>query len=581
MRLDTREGIGLSLVRERFYWDTLHRDVCSYVAKCVRCIKRKSHPHTAPMVPIHVSHPMELIHLDFLKIEPSKGNYENVLIVTDHYTRYAQAYACKNQTALTTARCLWEQFIRHYGFPHRILTDQGANFEAELFKDLCDIAATEKVRTTSYHPQGNGLCERFNSTLLNMLGTLTPEQKVDWKAHLLTMCNAYNSTVHSTTGFSPYFLMFGRHPRLPIDFQLGLSREGVGHISKSRYIQKLQKRLQFAYDRAEALAKQEAARQKKLYDRRCKGAQLLPQDLVLVKKVAWTGRHKIQDRWEDGEYVVVAQPDPSIPVYKVKSVDGEDIRILHRNLLLPLCVQLKPVDNEDSSDSDSDLDEKAMPDVGIILNRSTEHPSADDVANEAFVDEAGKGESDSIIDRGPCVQMDEVLPEENDLLDPGTLVSDSQYKLGSGEELRDSLHESIDSLDQPLLEQQNGGDVDAGNESSEISDEQAESDLVEDSVEAGVASNPESLIGAKEFLEFIDGNTGVSDISNSNDSSLTDEKASASQERDSQADQLVSDPESELEAESEEPIVPRRSSRSNKGAPPLRFGEAYTHVVWV
>ena len=110
----------LSLVRERFYWDTLHTDVCSYVAKCVRCIKRKSHHHTATMVPIHVSHPMELIHLDFLKIEPSKGNYENVLIVIDHYTRYAQAYACKNQTALTTARCLWEQFIRHYGFPYRL-----------------------------------------------------------------------------------------------------------------------------------------------------------------------------------------------------------------------------------------------------------------------------------------------------------------------------------------------------------------------------------------------------------------------------------------------------------------------------
>ena len=187
----------------------------------------------------------------------------------------------------------------------------------------------------------------------------------------------------------------------------------------------------------------------------------------------------------------------------------------------------------------------------------------------------------SITDREPCVQLDEVLPEENDLLDPSTLVSDSHSKLGSGEELRDSLHESIDSLDQPLLEQQNGRDVGAGNESSDISDLQAESDLVEDSVEAGVASNPESLIGTNEFLEFIDGNTIVSDSSNSNDSSLTDKKASASQERDSQADQLVSDPESELEAESEESIVPRRSSRSNKGAPPLRFGEAYTHVVWV
>ena len=179
------------------------------------------------------------------------------------------------------------------------------------------------------------------------------------------------------------------------------------------------------------------------------------------------------------------------------------------------------------------------------------------------------------------MQLDEVLPEEIDLLDPSTLVSDSHSKLGSGEELRDSLHESIDSLDQPLLEQQNGGDVGAGNESSDINDLQAESDLVEDSVETGVASNPESLIGTNEFLEFIDGNTGVSDSSNSNDSSLTHEKAGASQERDSQADLSVSDPESELEAESEEPIVPSRSSRSNKGAPPLRFGEAYTHVVWV
>ena len=81
------------------------------------------------------------------------------------------------------------------------------------------------------------------------------------------------------------------------------------------------------------------------------------------------------------------------------------------------------------------------------------------------------------------------------------------------------------------MEQQNGGDVGAGNESSDISGLQAESDLVEDSAEAGVASNPESLIGTNEFLEFIDGNTGVSDSSYSNDSSLTDEKASASQER--------------------------------------------------
>lgn len=574
----------LSLVRERFYWDTLHKDVCSYVAKCSRCLKRKSRPHVAPMTSIHVTQPMEMIHLDFLKIEPSKGNIEDVLIVTDHYTRYAQAYPCRNQTAQTTAKVLWEQFIRHYGFPQKIISDQGPNFEAQLFKDLCDIARIEKVRTTPYHPQGNGLCERFNSTLLNMLGTLSPEQKVDWKSHLLTMCHAYNSTVHSSTGFSPYFLLFGRHPRLAIDFQLGLSRDGVGHVSKSRYIHKLQKRLQFAYSKAESLAQKEAARQKKLYDRRSRGAQLLPYDLVLVKKVAFAGRHKIQDRWENEEYVVVSQPDPAIPVYRVQPVNGGDIRVLHRNLLLPLGIQLKPGDNEDSSDSDSDLDEKALPDVGIILSRPAENPSTDNLAMDKSVEEASRVEPVSTLDREPSVQEDKAMSKveekskENTLVEPCTEVSDSPNHLRSLEGLRDSLMESISSLDQPLLEKQNGGDVGVDSESPVTT--QFGAGGGEDSIEADIASNPnESLVGTKELLDFIDSNVGDSGSNAGSDLALVEEKASNSERAENQADQLMSDPESESSVELDSPEVPRRSTRSTRGAPPTRYGEVISHLV--
>ena len=115
---------------------------------------------------------LELLHLDYLKIEPSKGNIENVLVITFHFTRYAQAFPSKTQTALATAKLLWNNFILHYGLPSKIITDQGRNFESELIENLCQLAGVQKLRTCLYHPQTNGQCEHFNGTLLNMLGTL-------------------------------------------------------------------------------------------------------------------------------------------------------------------------------------------------------------------------------------------------------------------------------------------------------------------------------------------------------------------------------------------------------------------------
>ena len=87
--------------------------------------KKKSQPDQALLLNIEVNQPLELVHLDYLKIEPSRGNVENVLIVTNHFTRYAQAFPSKSQTALATAKLLWNNYILHYGFPAKIITDQG------------------------------------------------------------------------------------------------------------------------------------------------------------------------------------------------------------------------------------------------------------------------------------------------------------------------------------------------------------------------------------------------------------------------------------------------------------------------
>ena len=122
---------------------------------------------------IYVTQPLELVHMDYLSLEPPKDNIENVLVITDHLTRYALAYPSKTQTAQATARILWDNFICHYGFPEKFISDQGRNFESDLMKELCKIAGVKKLHTTPYHPQGNGQCERLNSTLCNMLGTLS------------------------------------------------------------------------------------------------------------------------------------------------------------------------------------------------------------------------------------------------------------------------------------------------------------------------------------------------------------------------------------------------------------------------
>ena len=282
----------LSLLRERFYWPDMHKEATLYVNKCQSCLKRKATPDVAPLQPIVANQPMELVHMDFLSIEPSKVNIENVLVITDHFTRYVQAYLSKTQKAQATVKMLWEDFIRHYGFPEKFLSGQGRNFERELISELCKLAQVEKVRTTPYHPMTNGQCERFNSTLCYMLGTLPEKEKADWKAHLSSMTHAYNCTQLPSTTYCPYFLMFERQPRLPIDFELGLPIDVLGdNCSKTRYLHKVKQRLIFAHKRAREMSQKQAKKYKLSYDKQVKGIQLQTDDLVLVKRVAWNGRH--------------------------------------------------------------------------------------------------------------------------------------------------------------------------------------------------------------------------------------------------------------------------------------------------
>ena len=325
----------LGIIQDRFYWFGMTRDVENFVKSCSRCVLRKASTEKAPLVNITTSQPLELLCIDFLTLESSKGGFQNVLVVTDHFTKYAQAFPTKNQTAKTTADVLFHKFITHYGIPQKIHSDQGAQFEGSLIKELCTIMNIKKSRTTPYHPMGNGLCEKFNRTLLQMLGTLDIDKKADWKSHIGPLVHAYNSMKQESTQFSPFFLMFGRQPRLPVDIAFNIPRSTTD-TSIPKYIETLKSNLKQAYKLASAANQKAQQRQKQNYDLKARSAILQPGDRVLVKITSFDGKHKLADKWESQPYIVVEQPNVTIPVYTVKEEDSDRTKTIHRNLLLPI-----------------------------------------------------------------------------------------------------------------------------------------------------------------------------------------------------------------------------------------------------
>ena len=224
-----------------------------------------------------------------------------------------------------------------YGVPEKLHSDQGRNLESDLISELCKIYQIRKTRITPYHPQGHGQCECFNRTMHDLLRSLIPKQKRHWPDHLPEVVFMYSSTIHSSTGFTPFYLRLQRYPKLPIDLIIDLDnkqKKSDEEISKHEYISSHLQKMRLAYEKAGERLRAEA--EKRSYGRNdTHGHQVLESTTVLLRNRV-VGRNKIQDDWNSRKYVVVKRVDPEKHAYLVQPLCGKgEKRIENRMNIKP------------------------------------------------------------------------------------------------------------------------------------------------------------------------------------------------------------------------------------------------------
>ena len=359
------------LVRQRCYWPKMRHDIEQWCKQCDRCVLAKGVIPTLRTFSGHLlaSRPLEIIAIDFTLMDRASDGYENVLIVTDVFSKFTQAYPTTNQRAETVAHMLTERWFYSFGVPKRIHSDQGRSFEGELLKRLCKLYGIQKSRTTPYHPQGNGQCERFNRTLHDLLRTLPPEKKRRWPKALPHLLFAYNTSVHQSTGYSPYHLMFGQKPQLPVDFLLGLVGEDPTSVHPEDWVTTHAENLAEVYTSAKNHLEAAAASR----ERPGLPPPLLTEGTRVYRKSHPQGRHKIQDHWDPKVYKVVKCFDEKGLVYHITPEDGRgpdknihrsELRVLPsqapQSIQAPSDQLVSDMSNEGSRSPGSDEEEEAV-----------------------------------------------------------------------------------------------------------------------------------------------------------------------------------------------------------------------------
>lgn len=339
-------------VKDRFYWLGWFGDVKRWCRECVDCGSRKAvgKQWRAPLQSVVTSRPYERVAVDILgplPETPKENKY--IVVIGDYFSRWTEAFPLPNQEAETVAKLLVEQWVCRFGAPRIIHTDQGRNFESRLFKEVCQLLNIYKTRTSPYHPQSDGMVERFNRTLASMLSLFVDDNQANWDILLPYVMMAYRSSVHSSTGFTPYKVVFGKEIVLPVDVMLNLGG-GETFSSTSEYVARLLETLSTVVEAVKGHQLRAAVKQKADYDFRAHFQYYSEGELVWVRgKVRKRGLcPKLQRRFK-GPYQVTERITEVL--YKLVPVEGGTEIVVHFNRLKPCLASVTEVTSQEGAES--------------------------------------------------------------------------------------------------------------------------------------------------------------------------------------------------------------------------------------
>ena len=317
----------LKRIQDRFYWPKATYDIKNYINNCLICAKRKSLNKTfkAPLKSIEVPNKIwETLAMDIVgPITESYNGNKYILVVSEYTTRYVMTMPMENQTAKTVAKNFVYEVLLKYGAPEKVLTDQGRNFLSELIAEICKLFNIKQIRTTAYHPQTDGLVERFNRTMIDMLASFVHSIPEKWDEYLPFITLAYNSSIHTSIKNSPFYLLFGREPSLAIDIEKPLRYRAIE--SENNIIsQQWHNALKIA--KLHLLKAQK--KQKAYYDKNCLRTKFNINDQVLLKLHDMPGKFNM--KW-DGPFLIIKHI--SDLNYKILNVQTNQSSIVHVNRL--------------------------------------------------------------------------------------------------------------------------------------------------------------------------------------------------------------------------------------------------------